>query len=105
MHSEGNYKIIKDVILAHLPDARVVLFGSRARGTEDRQSDYDLLVITARNFTQKERLSWSSSMHKSIVNVLDTPVDVLLFSEAEISEKKALPGHIVRTALKEGIVI
>jgi predicted nucleotidyltransferase len=40
------------VIRALYPDAEVILYGSRARGTPEADSDMDLLVLT------KEQLTW-----------------------------------------------
>ncbi len=36
---------IKDIIRLHAPDARVILYGSRARDTADADSDWDILVL------------------------------------------------------------
>ena len=44
----------KRVIQDHVPDATVVLFGSRARGDAARDSDYDLLVLTNASLTSAE---------------------------------------------------
>ncbi len=37
----------KDAIRQVVPDADVILYGSRARGDADEYSDYDILVITS----------------------------------------------------------
>lgn len=39
---------------ATLPVERIILFGSKARGTGDRDSDIDLLVLTRRPLTPDE---------------------------------------------------
>ena len=103
MNSEIVNDTIKRTVHSLLPDARILLFGSHARGNYDSQSDYDLLVITPNMLTQKEKLSWSSLMHRAIVKAIHAPIDLLLYSEEEIIKKKELPGHIIRTAIKEGI--
>lgn len=36
---------IKDIILQDNSDAKVILYGSRARGTELQESDWDILVL------------------------------------------------------------
>jgi predicted nucleotidyltransferase len=36
------------VLAAHLPVERVVLYGSKARGDDDAESDIDLLILTSR---------------------------------------------------------
>jgi predicted nucleotidyltransferase len=40
---------------ARFPVERVILFGSRARGDADAESDFDLLVLTARELNWQER--------------------------------------------------
>jgi len=37
-----------EAIREHLPDAKIILYGSRARGEAGEESDYDLLAITSR---------------------------------------------------------
>jgi predicted nucleotidyltransferase len=86
-----------------LPGSRIVLFGSRARGDYHSQSDYDLLVITPNLLTAKEKISWSSRIDRAIVTAIHAPIDLLLYSEDEILQKQLLPGHIVRSAIREGI--
>ena len=39
-------KLIKQNISEIDPDAQVILFGSRARGDEKKESDWDLLLLT-----------------------------------------------------------
>ena len=36
---------IKEVLLSVVPDGKVMLFGSRARGDEHEDSDWDLLIL------------------------------------------------------------
>ncbi len=97
------FDIIKKTVLSILPDARVLLFGSHARGDYDSDSDYDLLVITSGNLSRNDKLHYSGNLHKAIVKAIHAPVDLLLYSEDEITTKRELPGHIVRAAVREGI--
>jgi predicted nucleotidyltransferase len=99
------YNAIRETIHAYLPDSQVLLFGSRARGTEDKYSDYDLMVITPNPLTQKERLNWSSKIDRAIVHTIHIPIDLLIFSKDEIIAKRDLPVHIVRTVMREGIAL
>jgi predicted nucleotidyltransferase len=41
-------------LVAAVPVERIVLFGSKARGDDDEESDIDLLVITSRPLDQAE---------------------------------------------------
>ena len=44
---------IKEKILSVVPDAQVVLFGSRARGDWHEESDWDILVLTEQEVTNE----------------------------------------------------
>jgi uncharacterized protein len=105
MDSQAIYKTIRETVLANLPGSRVLLFGSRARGDGDRFSDYDLLVITQQTFAPREKIRLSTLLDRAIVNAIKAPVDLLLDSEEEVLEKQALPGNIIRTAIREGIIL
>ena len=94
--------IIKNKVHAYLPDARIILFGSQARGDSDKNSDYDLLVVTPQKLAKTAWLTNSASIHKDLINALHAPFDLLFYSEDEINLKKELPVHIVKTALMEG---
>jgi len=89
----------------NLPGSRVLLFGSRARGDHDCFSDYDLLVITPQTITPKEKIYWSTRLDRAIVENVNIPIDLLLNSEEEVRQKQELPGHIIRSVMREGIVL
>ena len=36
---------LKEIILARFPDAEIILYGSKARGDSDKESDIDLLIL------------------------------------------------------------
>jgi predicted nucleotidyltransferase len=99
------YDTIRQTVQANLPGSRILLFGSRARGDQDKHSDYDLLIITSQTFTHQEKIYWSNRLDRAIVNAIRVPVDLLLNSEEEVREKQELPGHIIRSAVREGVAI
>ncbi len=41
------FQNIKSTVLQIVPDPEVTLFGSRAKGTANAESDWDILIITA----------------------------------------------------------
>ena len=47
-------KRCRDAIYQTESDVKVILYGSRARGDSDSESDYDLLVLTDKNFDLKQ---------------------------------------------------
>jgi predicted nucleotidyltransferase len=105
MRNTGVYDTIRNTVQACLPGSRVVLFGSHARGQNDRHSDYDLLIVTPETFTPQEKVNWSTRLDRAIVAAIHAPVDILLNSEEEIRQKQELPGHIIRSVVREGIAL
>jgi uncharacterized protein len=103
MSSDKNtITLIKEVVNTYLPGAELVLFGSRARGEEILSSDYDLLVIVSDLITDRQRLHFQAQIRKALAKKL-IQADILVQSQDAIRKKQRLPGHIVRTAMKEGI--
>jgi len=103
MVTQSIQNTIKTTVRSVIPDARVLLFGSMARGDANEDSDYDVLVIIPKTLPPREKIPWRTKIHKALVYALDAPVDVLLNSEEEVKKKIKLPGHIVQWAIKEGV--
>lgn len=101
----SNLQNIKLTVHHYLPGSKVLLFGSRARKEETKDSDYDVMIITQQSFSPREKISWCSKISKALVKLLDAPVDVIINSKEETEIKRALPGHLVRWALKDAVVI
>ncbi len=80
------------------PEARVILFGSHARGHADAESDIDFLVIerfVADRHTEMVPL-------RRALRGLRRPFDVLVASEAELERWGNVPGTVLHNALTEG---
>ena len=96
---------IKSTVQRCEPEADIVLFGSRARGDADNYSDYDLIIITAKAYSEKEKRSKRALLNRKLVDAIQSPVDILLTSKHEFEIKSTLPGHVFRTAAREGILL
>jgi predicted nucleotidyltransferase len=96
---------IKSLVNSFLPNAQVLLFGSRARGEFSSDSDYDLLIVTNETFAPRVKMNWESKIRKALVNKLNLPFDVIIQSKKEVAQKKDLLGHIVYYAMKEAVEI
>jgi predicted nucleotidyltransferase len=81
--------------------ARVVLFGSRARGEAQPDSDLDFLVIER---TLESKLDEMVRLRDALPP-LGVPVDVLVVSEADAHAWREVPGTMVHAALAEGRVL
>ena len=83
---------------------RVLLFGSRARGDHDKDSDWDFLVVTDRklNFGDKAEIV----MHiKRKLAKLGIPNDVIVTDEATFERMKDCVGSVSSYAAREGVRI
>ncbi|MHB8848202.1 MAG: nucleotidyltransferase domain-containing protein, partial [Burkholderiales bacterium] len=81
--------------------ARVILFGSYARGDASDDSDLDFLIIEPQlqdKFREMVRL-------RQILRPLKVPVDVLVYSQAEINQQQDACSSAVYWALREGKVL
>jgi uncharacterized protein len=103
VNSKRIYSLIRQTVDSYIPGSRIILFGSHAKNLADDHSDYDLLIITPHELDHQKKISWQSRLDKAIVQHTGLPIDLLLSSEKEVQHKQFLPGHIIQTALKEGI--
>ncbi|MCK0507084.1 nucleotidyltransferase domain-containing protein [Aromatoleum anaerobium] len=78
--------------------ARVVVFGSYARGDADEGSDLDLLVIESE---VPDKASEYLRLHRAIGS-LGVGVDVLIFSQEEFARRSQVPGTLPYWAAREG---
>jgi len=82
-------------------DAKVILFGSYARGEERSDSDVDFLVVEPEikdHFGESVRLA-------RLVGELGVPADVMVASEDHVREWGGLSGTMIHDALSEGKVV
>ena len=80
---------------------RVIVFGSRARGEGDARSDLDLLVIARAPGSPVDRMIAGLKL----LDGLAVPADVFVFTPEEAERFAQWPGHVVRIALREGVVL
>lgn len=81
--------------------ARVILFGSHARGEAADGSDVDLLVVVPRvrdGFRESVRLA-------RLAGELALPADVVVVSEDQVEEWRSVRGTMLHDAFAEGRLI
>ncbi len=96
--------VIKSAAVKYINDAEVMLFGSRATGKADEESDYDILIITSKNLTVENKISLRTKIRKELLGK-GIRSDIIIQNTKELEEKKRLPGHLIRNILKDAIIL
>jgi len=97
-------EILSDItrtIVARFNPERIVLFGSRARGDHDRESDFDIFIemqSTQRPVDRDVEVSLSLSPR-------DYSLDVLVYTPDEVEARRGIPGSLVDLVEAEGQVL
>ena len=94
-------KLLGRIVPALQPEA-VYLFGSRARGTNRPDSDYDLLVVMPDD-TPPEKLNMLTAF--AATRGLGVAVEVIPCRRSVFERKKLVPGTLSRTVWAEGQLV
>lgn len=95
-------QIVQRIVAAVDPE-KIVLFGSRARGTHRPSSDIDLLVIRESHEPGYKR---SVPIYGALWDLpIEVDTDVLVYTPEEVEEWKGASAAFVTTALRTGTVI
>lgn len=80
---------------------KVILFGSRARGSASPESDLDLLVIEREvSDRYSEMIRLNSALRGLII-----AADILVIGAQEFEERSQMPGSVYFDARREGKVL
>jgi predicted nucleotidyltransferase len=80
---------------------KIILFGSRARGGARPESDLDLLIIAD---SDKPRCERSAPVYGLLSDIL-APMDIMVYTPAEVDEWRQVRQAFVTTAIREGKVL
>ena len=90
---------------AAIPDAQVRLFGSRARGTDRPDSDVDLLITVPDAWLERhDRVRVLGDLWRRCSSHR-LPLDLLLYSESEVSQRLQYRSAVTTRAYEEGILL
>lgn len=92
-------EIVRRLVGAYQP-LRIYLFGSKARGDEGRDSDYDLLVVVPDDASAARR---DSRRAYEVLWGTGTAADVLVCSHSYFEARRHLQASLPGTVLREGI--
>lgn len=92
--------IVQRLLAAGKPQ-QIILFGSRAGGQIDRDSDYDLLVIENSSQPRYRR----SISYRHALKDLGTSKDIVVWTPREIAEWQNVSNAFITSVLREGVVL
>lgn len=93
-------ELVRRVLTVAQPD-RIILFGSAARGTMTRDSDFDLLILTERPANRHDE----AVRIRGAIGDFQYPVDVLVMATDRFEATKDIVGGIAYPAHKYGRVL
>lgn len=92
--------LVRRIVEAAHPK-RIILFGSRARGTARPDSDYDLMVVEEK-ITDRVR---EMARLDEALSPLRLPSDILVVREEDFQRRSRRPGNVYFEAAHEGKVL
>ena len=101
MITQADIQKMVDIIADQFHPEKIILLGSRARGSARPGSDVDLLVIAASAAPRWER---AAPLYGYLRHFL-FPIDIVVYTPEEIREWSGVPEAFVPRALAEGKVL
>lgn len=83
---------------------KIILFGSRARGDFNKDSDWDLLVIVDKDIEPYQKRRIIGEIYRALAK-LENSYEIIITSQADFEKRKKVIGYISYEANREGIVI
>lgn len=103
MKKDKNLSLIKNIIAKYHAD-KIILFGSRAKNTENKFSDYDILAIFNKMIDRKEKFLIANKIRKELAKQF-IDVDILIKTKEEVEKSKYEIGNTIKNAISEGWII
>jgi len=100
---DNNLLKIKNIITKYGAD-EIILFGSRAKHSENKFSDYDILTVFDRSLNQKEKISIETRIRKELAKYL-IDIDIMVKTRKDIEKAKYQIGNTIKYAMADGVVI
>ena len=98
-----NIEQIINIIVSEIEPDKIILFGSRARGDWDNDSDYDILVLK-HGVTNGRKLSGDLKIRFYKERLL-LSIDIVVMEHDRFYQLSDAPGYIYKDIKKEGIYI
>lgn len=100
MATQGQLTRLTEAIKDKFAPKRIILFGSRAYGEADEDSDIDLCIIT--DMKEKRKIDVMRAIRWEIHSLVSSPLDILVYDEKEFEERAGLRSTLEYKIRKEG---
>jgi len=95
-------EVVHDVLKAHnLEIEKIILFGSRAKGTQKKDSDWDILIVLKQTIAKETKKELFREITERLSHYL-IPCDVIIKSVEDLEFYKNFYGTVTYEALREG---
>ncbi len=102
---EKSKKIIQEILEQNnIKLIKIYLFGSRARGDFDKNSDFDFFIIIDKDLKFTEKIEINTQIRRKLAEN-GISADIILQFEKKVEERKNNVGYLSYYVLKEGIII
>lgn len=99
---ENMLKAMAETIVDEVKPDEIILFGSHAKGSEQRQSDVDFLVVMPdKEETRRHRRRLTGRLYRRLAP-FPVSKDILVYTRQEVDRWRKVPGHVVATSCGEG---
>lgn len=95
---------IKKTVLSIAPEAKVILYGSRARGDAKNDSDWDFLILTKKAVTFNTEKEFTYLLYDVELET-DQNISILVKSEKVWKSPKYIITPLYKNIEKEGIIL
>jgi predicted nucleotidyltransferase len=93
---------VKESIKMLDPQARIILFGSRARGDSKTNSDWDFLILTSLQVNEKLKRQFRTGLIDTELEAEEV-ISTLIYSQEQWNNYKITP--LYKNIAKEGVEI
>lgn len=94
-----------EILVKEADPEQVILFGSRGRGEARNNSDVDLIVVEAEPFGPgRDRVKEMARLYRALGD-FTVPMDILVYSKADVEYWQDSLNHVLARALREGKVV
>lgn len=101
---DPNINIIKNKIKELQPESSIILFGSRALGTQKEDSYYDILMQLKKVMKNTDKRRIASNIRRALWKLM-IDVDLIVRDIQNVKDYEALSGSVTSEAIKKGLIL